>query len=106
MPGEHTADPLPDEVVQRIARLARLALSSGAAAGHADALRSVLAHFRQIQALDLGAVEPMSHPADADAPTDPDTPRAPLHAEVLMRLAPDAAPPYIRVPRVFADQQG
>lgn len=54
--------------VQRIALLARIAISPEEAQGVAEQLNRVLGLVDQIQALDTRGIEPMSHPLDAELP--------------------------------------
>lgn len=95
------ADAVPIEAARRVATLARLALSEAQIAHHASTLSAVLDHFRALREADLGGVEPMAHPADADSPLGEDEPGATLGADAALRLAPDAAPPFFRIPKVL-----
>ena len=54
--------------VQRIALLARIAVSPEEAQGVAEQLNRVLGLIDQIQAQDTRGIEPMSHPLDAELP--------------------------------------
>jgi aspartyl-tRNA(Asn)/glutamyl-tRNA(Gln) amidotransferase subunit C len=51
--------------IQRIALLARIAVSGEEAAHAAGRLNQVLALIDQIQSLDTAGIEPMAHPLDA-----------------------------------------
>ena len=67
----------PDQL-QRIAQLARIAVSPDEAQGVAERLNQVLGLIDQLQALDTRGIEPMSHALDVlqrlrpDAVTEPD----------------------------------
>ncbi len=67
----------PDQL-QRIARLARIDVSPGEAAGVAERLNQVLVLIDQLQSVDTQGIEPMSHALDlvqrlrADQVTEPD----------------------------------
>jgi aspartyl-tRNA(Asn)/glutamyl-tRNA(Gln) amidotransferase subunit C len=71
----------PDQL-QRIALLSRIAVSPEEARGVTDRLNQVLGLVDQLQAVDTGGIEPMSHALDAqlavqqrlrpDAVTEPD----------------------------------
>lgn len=73
---------LTPEQVQRIALLARIAVSPDEAAGVTDRLNQVLGLIDQLQAVDTRGIEPMAHALDAelgvrqrlrpDAVTEPD----------------------------------
>ena len=66
----------PDQV-QRIARLARIALGAGESAPVMARLNRVLGLIEQMRAVDTRAVEPMAHPLDT-------------RREAAQRLRPDA----------------
>ena len=66
----------PDQL-QRIALLARIAVSPGEAQGVADRLNRVLGLIDQLQAVDTRGIEPMSHALDSQL-------------KVEQRLRPDA----------------
>ena len=67
----------PDQL-QRIAHLARIAVSPQEAPGVTDRLNQVLGLIDQLQAVDTRGIEPMAHPLDAQQ-------------AVQQRLRPDAA---------------
>ncbi len=66
----------PDQL-QRIALLARIAVSPAEVEGVTDRLNQVLGLIDQLQAVDTGGIEPMSHALDAQL-------------AVQQRLRPDA----------------
>ena len=66
----------PDQL-QRIAHLARIAVSPQEAPGVTDRLNQVLGLIDQLQAVDTRGIEPMAHPLDAQQ-------------SVQQRLRPDA----------------
>ena len=66
----------PDQL-QRIAQLARIAVSPDEARGVTERLNRVLGLIDQLQAVDTGGIEPMAHPLDAQL-------------DVQQRLRPDA----------------
>ena len=94
----------PDQL-QRIALLARIAVSPEEARGVTDRLNQVLGLIDQLQAVDTRGIEPMSHPLDtqqavqqrlrADAVTEPD-----LRAEI-QALAPAVEQGLYLVPKVI-----
>lgn len=97
---------LSTEAARHVARLARLALTDAQLREHAAQLGAILGYVEQLRVLDLSGVEPMAHAGDAVNRLDDDVPRAPLAAETLMRMAPESAPPFIRVPKVIGDAGG
>ena len=89
------------ETVEHVARLARLSLTDDEKQGLARELQDILAYAETIQAIDLGAVEPMSHAAAAEVLRE-DEPRPSLERERVLAAAPDAADGLFRVPRVLS----
>ena len=94
----------PDQL-QRIALLARIAVSPAEASGVTDRLNQVLGLVDQLQAVDTRGIEPMSHALDAqlavrqrlrpDAVTEPD-----LRAE-FQAVAPAVEQGLYLVPKVI-----
>ena len=94
----------PDQL-QRIALLARIAVSPEEARAVTDRLNQVLGLIDQLQAVDTRGIEPMSHPLEtrqavqqrlrADAVTEPD-----LRAEI-QALAPAVEQGLYLVPKVI-----
>ena len=64
----------------RIARLARIELSSDETAQTQKELNDILGLMARLQAIDTTGVEPMAHPLSA-------------HQDIALRLRPDAAAP-------------
>jgi aspartyl-tRNA(Asn)/glutamyl-tRNA(Gln) amidotransferase subunit C len=94
----------PDQL-QRIAQLARIAVSPDEARGVAERLNRVLGLIDQLQAVDTRGIEPMAHPLDAqlavqqrlrpDAATEPDT------REAFQAVAPSVEQGLYLVPKVI-----
>ena len=94
----------PDQL-QRIALLARIAVSPEEALGVIDRLNQVLGLIDQLQAVDTQGIEPMSHALDAqlsvqqrlraDAVTEPDL------REEIQGLAPAVERGLYLVPKVI-----
>lgn len=105
-PDGSTSNELTPEVVRKVARLARLAVDETRLESYRQQLGSVLAHINMLRELDLADVEPMAHASDGVNRWDADEPRAGLPNEVLMRLAPDRAPPFVKVPKVLGEGSG
>ena len=94
-------DPLSTDDVRRVAKLARLAITDDQAAQYRDQLAAILNHAASLESLDLDDVEPLTHPHNLMNRTDEDTPGPTLPNQALMSLAPDADPPFIKVPKVL-----
>lgn len=90
------------EDVRRIARLARLELSPEEEATYAGQLSAILDYVRQLDALDVSGVEPMTHAlADGTVPLRPDEARAGLSPEEALAGAPARAGTCFQVPRII-----
>ena len=98
--------PLSNEEVCKAARLARLEPDPATHNRIGEELGTILGYFQRLQAMDLEGVEPLSHPLDARNRLDDDTPHSGLSNEVLMALAPESEPPFVKVPRVLPGQSG
>jgi aspartyl-tRNA(Asn)/glutamyl-tRNA(Gln) amidotransferase subunit C len=88
------------DVVEHVARLARLSLTPEEKERFARELQEILSYAETIQALDTESVEPMSHAAATGALRD-DDPRPGLDRERVLAEAPDAEAGLFRVPRVI-----
>lgn len=98
-----TTPNLPLTDLRRVARLARLAPSDAALEAFRPQLAAILGHMRSLSELDLSSVEPMSHPSAEESRWDDDLPRDPLPTAAMMKLAPDAEPPFLKVPKVIGE---
>lgn len=93
--------PVSTEEVRRIAKLARLRLTSAEEVAMADDLSSILNYVEQLNALDIKGVEPMSHVLDLVNATREDVATNRTSREEALRSAPSADSDYFRVPRVI-----
>jgi aspartyl-tRNA(Asn)/glutamyl-tRNA(Gln) amidotransferase subunit C len=91
------------EQVQRVAELARLALSPEELDEFGRQLSHILAYAEQVQAVDTTDVPPTTHALAAGNPERTDNVRASLSRTDALANAPDAAPALglLRVPRVL-----
>ncbi|MDP8226000.1 MAG: aspartyl/glutamyl-tRNA amidotransferase subunit C [Candidatus Lernaella stagnicola] len=93
--------PVDQTLIEYIAALARLNVSPDELAALTRQIADILSYFAKLDELDL--------PGDESAPAAASPPRPPIHETarrddfqtVLAALAPDSAPPYVRVPRVI-----
>ncbi len=91
------------EVVEHVARLARLELGDGDKERMRAELDSIIAYIDKLRALDTEGVEPTSHAVplvnvmreDADEPCP--------GQEAMLRNAPEREGEYFRVPRIIED---
>lgn len=92
--------------VRKVARLARLALSAEQVETYRAQLSGILSHMERLKELDLASVEPLSNVADAVNRLDEDVPGPTLGNDVLMKMAPEAAAPFLKVPKVIEEGGG
>jgi aspartyl-tRNA(Asn)/glutamyl-tRNA(Gln) amidotransferase subunit C len=101
-----TGAALSRDEVAKVAALSMLEMSPEQIEAARVHLSAVLDHMRILGSLDLGGVEPMSHPTDDADRWGEDVPAEGLSNQAMVRLAPDAWPPFIRVPKVLGDGPG
>jgi aspartyl-tRNA(Asn)/glutamyl-tRNA(Gln) amidotransferase subunit C len=90
------------ETVERIARLARLALDTGELDRLTTQMNSVLEHVEELREVSLDGVEPFTIAAADVSPLGTDEPGAdPLHLE-LAQNTPAWRDGYFTVPRLYA----
>jgi len=94
---------LDEDAVRRVAHLSRLAIDDDAVRRYTGQLGDVLGYIERLRELDLENVEPLSNPLDATNRVDEDHPREPLTTDALMDMAPEAAPPFVKVPKVLGE---
>jgi aspartyl-tRNA(Asn)/glutamyl-tRNA(Gln) amidotransferase subunit C len=101
--SSRAADPaatLSPEVVAKVARLARLALGDDEVVRMTAQLAGMLAHFHDVDALDLAGVQPMSRPYEMVNVLRDDEPAPSLDRDEVLAAAPDAADGRFRVPPI------
>lgn len=107
MSGSHElSKALTIEQVRRVASLSRLAIDDARLERYRHQLGSVLDHIKMLGELHLAEVEPMAHPVEATNRWDEDEVRPALPNEALMRLAPEKAEPFVKVPKVLGGGSG
>jgi len=91
------------EEVRRIASLARLLLSPDEERLFAGQLSAILDYVRQLEELDVSAVEPMTHALSAGEPLPlrPDEVREGLSPERALAAAPAREGTCFKVPRII-----
>jgi len=92
--------------VRRVARLARLELTPDELDENTSRLAALLGYVERLGRLNLDGVEPLSNPLDATNRIDHDEPRDPLPTDALMKMAPAAHPPFVKVPKVLGEGGG
>lgn len=94
------------EDVRKVAKLARLAVSDDDAERYRAELAAVLGYVERLREVDVEGVEPMAHVSGETNRVRPDEPGGTVDRETLMRMAPDAAPPFVKVPKVLSQGDG
>ena len=92
--------------VRHVAKLSRLKLSEQQVAYFASSLSHVLGYVSKLDELDVEHVEPMAHPTDMTNHFREDEPTQPLSLEQVLANAPEADPPFFKVPKVLGDGGG
>jgi aspartyl-tRNA(Asn)/glutamyl-tRNA(Gln) amidotransferase subunit C len=87
--------------VERVAKLARLVLSDAELDEATTRLAGMLAHFADIDALDLDEVEPMTQPYELVNVMRDDIPRETLDHDEVLAAAPDATDGRFGVPPIL-----
>ncbi len=100
------ADRLSEREVRHVARLARLEIPDGRVALYAAQLGAVIGYIRRLRELNLSGIEPLAHVGEAANRLDADEPGPTLPNEVLMKMAPEAIPPFLGVPKVLDEGGG
>ena len=89
--------------VQHVARLARLDLTPDELATYTGQLDSMLDHFKDIDALDLAEVEPMTQPYALVNVLRDDVPGPTLDRAEVLACAPSAEDGRFRVPPILGE---
>lgn len=89
------------EIIKQVALLARLSLEGDALKQLATQLDEILAYVQQLEAVSTDHVEPTSHVLPLSNVLRKDEPRPSLSQEAVIKLAPDAQAPFVKVPKVI-----
>lgn len=87
--------------VSRIARLARIEVSSAETAQTRAQLNDILAFVAQLQAVDTDGIEPMAHAVDVVQRLRPDAVTEPDCRDVFQAIAPETEAGLYLVPQVI-----
>lgn len=93
------------EEVERIAALARLALSDGEAQRAATELEAILGYVEVLGAVDTEGVEPTSHVLPLATPTRDDGDVASIDPDLAVANAPEIAGTAFVVPKVIEGEE-
>lgn len=87
--------------IEHIARIARIRLGDGEGADVLRELNSILELIDRMRAVDVSAVETMSHVLDRSQPLRADRPSADIDRERLLGNAPERDGDLFAVPKVI-----
>jgi len=87
--------------VEKIAQLARLAVSDAEKEGYAVDLSRILELMEQMNTVDTDRVTPLAHPLDMLQRLRPDEPTEPNQRDLLQRIAPATEEGLYLVPKVI-----
>lgn len=90
--------------VAHVARLALLELTEDELERYTEQLGAVLDHATDVEALDLGDVEPMSHPLPLRNVFREDVPDETLDRDEVLAQAPAAEDGRFRVPAILGEE--
>lgn len=93
----------PDDVAH-VARLARLELTPEELTHYTEQLAGIIGHFRDIDALDLSAVEPMTQPYPLVNVLRDDVVRPSVDRDEVLAQAPAAESGRFRVPTILGGE--
>jgi aspartyl-tRNA(Asn)/glutamyl-tRNA(Gln) amidotransferase subunit C len=93
------------EQVQHVAKLSRLALPPARLAKLAGELESILEYVAKIQSVDVAGVEPMAHALPIKNVFRDDVVEPSLSVQQVLANAPDADPPFFKVPKVIGGDE-
>ena len=92
--------------VRHAAVLSRLKLSDEQVRFFTEQLAGILDYIAKLNELDVEGVEPMAHPTDIVNRFRDDEVRDSLSVQQVLANAPQADPPYFKVPKVLGDGSG
>lgn len=94
----------PDEV-RHVAKLARLAIPEAQIPALSGKLASILGYIGKMSEVDMAGVEPMAHATGLTNVLREDVVEPSLPNEKVLANAPDADPPFFKVPKVLGGDE-
>ncbi|MBI2174581.1 MAG: Asp-tRNA(Asn)/Glu-tRNA(Gln) amidotransferase subunit GatC [Candidatus Omnitrophica bacterium] len=91
------------EIVRQVARLARLRLEGKELDHLARQINEILEYVRQLQDIPTDEVEPTSHVLPLSNVLRKDERQPSLSQEIVMAIAPQKQPPFVKVPKIIDD---
>ena len=92
----------PHVPIERLAELARIALSEEERARFGAELDRVVAMMAELRQADVEGIEPLAHPFDASLRLREDEVTEPSRVDAFLEQAPETQGGYFLVPRVLA----
>ena len=99
------SDSISSDEVKHVAYLARLRLTSEELVTFTDQLRAVLDHAKDVEALELDDVEPMSHPLPIENTMRKDIPNPMLKPSDFLPQAPTVEGGRFLVPKILGEEE-
>ena len=99
------SDSISSDEVKHVAHLARLRLTSEELVTFTDQLRAVLDHAKDVEALELDDVEPMSHPLPIENTMRKDIPNPMLKPSDFLPQAPEVEGGRFLVPKILGEEE-
>lgn len=90
--------------VQKVANLARLALTSEEETAFAGQLSNMLDYFEQLSELDTDGVEPTTRAIDVSNITRTDELKSEVEPAAMLAIAPEPDGEFFRVPQIMATE--
>jgi aspartyl-tRNA(Asn)/glutamyl-tRNA(Gln) amidotransferase subunit C len=91
------------ELVKKVAHLARLELTESEVEQMTTQLGSILDYFEQLGELDVSDVQPTTRAIDVSNITRPDQLQVSVDREQMLAIAPDQEGDFFRVPKILND---
>lgn len=98
------SQPISREEVAHVANLARLQLTDAELDEFTGQLAAILAHASDVEALDLGNVEPTAHPLPLRNVFRPDVVRPSIDRDALLAAAPAVEEHQFRVSSILGEE--
>ena len=89
--------------IAKVAKLARIALTSEELSEYGHQLEDILEHAERVQALPTDGVEPTSHPIPMVNAFRDDEAGTCLEPDSFLAMAPDSQDGMFRVPRILGE---
>ncbi|MEM1356443.1 MAG: Asp-tRNA(Asn)/Glu-tRNA(Gln) amidotransferase subunit GatC [Planctomycetota bacterium] len=95
-----------EDAVRHAAKLSRLSLTDDEVNLYTEQLASILGYIGKLEELDVEGVRPMPHALDQVNVLRSDRENQGMANQSALANAPDADPPYFKVPKVLGDGGG